>query len=188
MKTMFLVFLILGLVTTKAQAALDYGLELGLRQQSGDVAAWNFSANPQTGLQAGVFAHIPLDTGPTHFRTGLLYTQRPIESESDITGQRIRYQLDYLDIPLHFLIKSNEKFGFYFGFNAAVNIAKTCTGDPACKVSNVDTPYFPLVFGAMAKFTPKWGLNFYIDGANGEIAKGIGNFKSVGLNLMFSVD
>ncbi|MBS1971996.1 MAG: outer membrane beta-barrel protein [Bdellovibrionales bacterium] len=187
MKTALFVFC-LALLGAKAHAALDYGIELGPRQQSGDIAAWNFSANPQIGFQGGLFAHIPLEAGPTHFRTGILYTQRPLESESNVTGARIKYNLDYLDIPLHFLIKAHEKFGFYFGFNAAINIAKSCSGDPACKVSDVDTPYFPMVFGAAVKFNPKWGLDFYLEGANGSVAWGLGNYKAVGLNLMFSLD
>ena len=184
--SLFALFMVL--IVTKAQAALDYGIELGVRQQSGEIAAWNFSANPQIGFQGGIFGHIPLEAGPTHFRTGILYTQRPLESESNVTGERIKYNLSYLDIPLQFMIKAHEKFGFYFGFNAAINIGKSCSGDPACKISDVDTPYFPMVFGAAFKFNPKWGFDFYLEGANGAVAWGLGNYKAVGLNLMYSLD
>jgi|GEM_PF-1759756 hypothetical protein len=171
-----------------ALAALDYGIEAGARQQSGDVAGANFSANSRWGMQAGAFAHFPMEGGLAHFRTGILYTQRPLESESDITGHKIQYNLDYLDFPLAILFKPQEKFGIYMGFIASVNIAKSCTGDSACKVSDIDTPNFPMIFGAMMKFNPKLGMNVYFDGANGSVAKGLGNYKSFGINLTFSMD
>ncbi|MNT09611.1 hypothetical protein D3C72_1444000 [compost metagenome] len=176
------------IVSSQARAALDYGLELGARQQSGDVAGANFSANTRVGMQAGAFAHIPMEGGVAHFRTGLLYTQRPLESESDITGQKIQYNLDYLDIPIEILFKAHEKFGMYLGFAASININKSCSGDTACKMTDIDTPYFPFVFGGIVKFNPKWGLDIYFDGANGAVAKGLGNYKSFGVNLMYSMD
>ena len=187
MKWIFLTMVSLATVSN-AQAALDYGLELGVRQQAGDVTGVNISANSQTGMQAGAFVHVPLQGGLAHWRTGILYTQRPLQSENDITGEKIDFHLDYLDIPLDILFKPNENVGFYFGFNISINIAKSCSGNANCKVNGVNTPLFPFVFGVAYKFTPKWGVDFYIDGANSNVAKGLYDYRSVGLNLMYSFD
>lgn len=176
--------------SVRAQAAMEWGLEAGVRQQSGEVAGVNFSANSQTAFQGGVFAHIPLDNEKTliHWRTGLLYTQRPLQSESDVTGEKIDYKISYLDIPVDILFKPKENVGFYFGFNIGINLESSCSGDSSCKVRDVTTPYFPMTFGMVYKFTPKWGVDFYLEGANGAIAKGLGDYRAVGLNLTFSLD
>lgn len=182
------ILLISLFVGSFSQAAMDYGLEIGGRQQSGEVFGANFAANAQFGWQGGLFAHIPMDQATTHFRTGLLYTQRPLQSHNIITGDEIDYKLDYLDVPLQILFKPQEKFGLYFGMSAAINISKSCSGNPNCNIYDVDTPYFPFVFGAIFKFNPRLGMHFYFDGAGNEVAQGLGDYKAVGLNLMFSLD
>ncbi|WP_413578184.1 outer membrane beta-barrel protein [Bdellovibrio sp. HCB290] len=187
MKKYFLRVLALLIVGGPAQAALDYGLELGVRQQNGD-AYGPVSTNSRTGFQGGAFVHIPLEGNVAHFRTGLLYTQRPLQTQSDSTGTEIDWNLDYLDIPIAVLFKPHEKFGVYFGFIASINISNSCSGDPACDVDSVDTPTFPLVFGATYKFNPTWGLHFYIDANNAVVARGLADYKSVGLNAMISLD
>ncbi|WP_168196479.1 outer membrane beta-barrel protein [Bdellovibrio sp. NC01] len=189
MKKWFLMT-VLSLVTAAgtAQAAFDYGLELGVRQQGGDVAGGAaISANSQTGMQAGAYLHYPLQGGVAHFRTGLLYTQRPLQSENDGTGVKINYDMQYLDIPLDVLFKPSESFGLYLGFNVSINIAANCSGDVSCNVKDVETPTFPFVFGAMFNFTPKWGIDFYLEGANSYVARGLYDFKAVGLNLTYSL-
>ncbi|MBO9668144.1 MAG: outer membrane beta-barrel protein [Bdellovibrio sp.] len=175
-------------ISAHSQAAMDYGLELGVRQQSGDVYGPGISSNPRTGFQGGAFFHMPLEGQVAHFRTGLYYTQRPIESETDATGATIAWNLDYIDIPLEILFKPNEKFGVYLGFIASINVSSSCSGNPNCKVSSVDTPNFPFVLGGIFKFNPRWGLNLYFDGYNGSVAKGLADYKSAGLNLMISLD
>ncbi len=171
-----------------AQAAFDWGLELGVRQQGGSVAGPGVSANSQTGMQGGAFVHFPLEGGVAHFRTGLLYTQRPLQSENDSTGNKINFGLDYIDIPLDFLFKPKEDLGFYLGFNISVNISSSCSGNPNCQMNGVNTPLFPLVFGLMYKFTPKSGIDLYADGTNGNAAKGLYDYRAVGLNLTFSLE
>ena len=176
------------LVGLQAQAAQDAGLELGVRQQAADVGGLNISANSQTGWQLGGFYHLPLEGGVAHWRTGLLYTRRPVQSENDITGETIDFTFDYLDIPFDLLFKPKENLGVYLGFHVSINVASDCSGDSNCKVSDVNTPLFPFVFGVMYKFTPKFGFNFYIDGSNTSIARGIGNFRAAGLNLTYSFE
>lgn len=174
--------------SAKVHAAMDYGIEAGVRQQNGD-AYGPVSTNAQTGFQAGGFFHMPLEGGNVaHFRTGLLYTQRPLETEADSGGTKIKWNLDYIDIPVAILFKPHEKFGMYFGFNASINISSSCSGDPNCKISSVDTPAFPMIFGATVKFNPRWGLDLYFDANNASVARGLADYKAAGLNLMFSLD
>ncbi|HWU43641.1 MAG TPA: outer membrane beta-barrel protein [Bdellovibrio sp.] len=182
----FLSVCVLSLSGT-AYAAMDWGFELGARQQGGSVAGPSNVANSQTGWQGGAFVHLPLEGGVAHFRTGLLYTTRPLQSENTGTGVKIDYHLDYVEVPLDILFKPNEALGFYLGFNIAMNVAKSCSGD-SCKVNGVDTPIFPFLLGVTYKFTPKWGVDFYVDGANTNIANGLYDYHAVGLNLTFSMD
>jgi hypothetical protein len=186
MKTLILVILMAW--GFQVHAAQDFGIELGMRQQAGDVVALGQSANSQAGFQGGVFYHHPLEGGVAHWRTGLLYTQRPLQSENDTTGEKFDYHLDYIDIPFDILFKPQENIGFYFGFNVAINIAKSCSGPTSCKITDVNTPLFPVVFGMTYKFTPKWGVDFYVDGVNSYDAKFLADYRSAGLNLMFSFD
>ncbi len=94
MKKLFLIMsMILVSVAGTAQAAMDYGLELGIRQQAGDVSGPNNSANSMTGMQFGGYFHYPLQGGVAHFRIGLLYTQRPLESENDVTRAKKIHKL-----------------------------------------------------------------------------------------------
>jgi hypothetical protein len=172
-----------------AMAAKDMGIELGARQQGGDVVGLNMSANAQIGFQGGLFAHVPMADSPqVHFRTGLFYTQRPLQSENDITSEKIDFRLDYLDIPIELLFKPNESFGFYIGMLVAINIGTSCSGVASCEVRDIETPYFPLAFGGLYKFTPKFGVNFYAEGASSYVARGLVDFKAVGLNLMYSFE
>jgi hypothetical protein len=172
-----------------AMAAKDMGIELGARQQGGDVVGLNMSANAVIGFQGGFFAHIPMEQSPPmHFRTGLFYTQRPLQSENDITGEKIDFSLDYLDIPIELLFKPSESFGFYVGLVVGINIGSSCSGSPSCKVTDIDTPYFPVVFGGVYKFTPKFGVDFYAEGASSYVARGLVDYKAVGLNLTYSIE
>jgi len=174
---------------SSAVAAKDMGLELGARQQGGDVIGLNMSANAQIGFQGGFYAHIPMDESPpVHFRTGLFYTQRPLQSENDISGEQIDFSLDYLDIPVQLLFKPNESFGFYVGMVVAINVGKSCSGVTSCEIKDVETPYFPFVFGGIYKFTPKFGVDFYAEGASSYVARGLADYKAVGLNLTYSVE
>lgn len=175
--------------SSMALAARDMGIELGARQQGGDVIGLNMSANAQIGFQGGFFAHMPMDeTQKVHFKTGLYYTQRPLQSENDITGEQIDFKLDYLDIPLEILFKAGESFGFYIGALVAINVGSSCSGDVTCSVKDIETPYFPIVFGGLYKFNPKFGANFYAEGASSYVARGLVDYKAVGLNLTYSLD
>ncbi|MEZ0391584.1 MAG: PorT family protein [Pseudobdellovibrionaceae bacterium] len=171
----------------QAQAALDQGIEIGGRQQSGAVGGANFSANAMWGFQGGGFLHLPIG-GAQHMRTGILYTQRPLESENLITGEKIQYHLDYLDIPLEVLFKPSEVMGFHFGLITSINLSAHCTGDVECRVVDVQALTFPFVGGFVFKPTPKLGFNAYIDGANFIVARGLGDYRAIGLNLMYSID
>lgn len=172
----------------QSEAALDYGLEVGGRQQAADMGGTGVSANSQWGWQAGAYVNLPFAAQGVHWRTGLLYTQRPIQSENDTTGVKINYDMQYLDIPMDVLFKPSEELGFYFGFDVAVNISHSCSGDSSCSVKDVKSPFLPMNFGIMYKFTPKWGLDFYVDGSNAEVARDIFNFRAIGLNLTYSLN
>lgn len=169
-------------------AAMDYGLELGARQQSATFLSTDLSSNAQMGWQVGGFFHAPMDAGGTlHARTGIYYSQRPLESESESTGSKNKYTFNYIDVPMDLLFKFKESFGLYMGFNISINVSSDC--DLAgCKVNGVQTPTLPGHLGFIFKPSPKFGVNFFMEAYNGQIAKGIQDANSVGLNLMYSLN
>src|SRR5215217_5886825 len=92
-------FAMMGLLSSAALADIDYGLEVGIRQQSGDVETAGQTTSSQMGLQFGATAHFPI-SGPLHLRTGMLYTQRPLIVKPSAGGAETKLTMNYLDVPV----------------------------------------------------------------------------------------
>jgi len=177
-----------GLFSSAALADLNYGLEVGIRSQSGDSDAAGASTSSQTAMQFGAFGILQL-SGPWNLRTGMLYTQRPLTEE--ISGGDNKIEMNYLDIPVTVMYKFEEYAGVYAGVNLAMNLDKKCDA-VGCKVSDAKSPLIPIVIGAAFKFTPNLGMNLYYESASGEVAKSNGNslkdYRAVGANLLVTFD
>lgn len=182
-----MILVVSALVTgSLAHADIDYGLEVGIRQQGGEVDSTTASAKSQMGFQFGGFVHFPVQ-GALHLRTGMLYTQRPLVAKDDTTGSETKISMAYLDVPVALMYKFEEYAGVYGGVNLSMNIDSSCDA-AGCKVQDVKTPMIPLVFGATFKFAPNFGANLYFESAGGEVAKGLKNYRAVGANLMLTFD
>lgn len=169
-----------------AFADIDYGLEVGVRQQAGEVDNSGYSAKSQMGLQFGGFAHFPL-SGALHLRTGMLYTQRPMKVEDDTNGSEDTVRLNYLDVPVALMYKFEEYAGIYAGLSLGLNIDSS--GDVGgSKVKGVKSTVTPLIFGAFFKFAPQFGANIYFESASGDVADGLKNYRAVGANLAITFD
>lgn len=182
MKKFVLATLVVFGFSSFAMADNDFGLEVGIRQQSGDLESGG-STNSQNAFQFGGFAHFPVYE-KLHFRTGMLYTQRPIETEVGANSNKIT--MNYLDVPVALLYKFEEYAGFYGGISLGLNLdAKADSGaDP----DDVVSPLVPLIFGAFFKFHPDFGVNIYYESASGKVADGFENYRAVGANLMITFD
>ena len=171
---------VLGL-SSVSLADTDYGLEVGIRQQSGDYDV--ASTDSQNGIQFGGFAHFQL-VEKLHFRTGMLYTQRPLLVKTG--GGDTKIMMTYLDVPVALMYKFEEGAGIYGGISLAMKLNATADqgGDP----TGVKSPLTPLIFGAFFKFHPNFGVNIYYESASDKVADNLKNFRAVGANLMITFD
>ena len=177
-----LVFLIATIgLSTPAMADLDFGLEAGVRQQSGDVEGE--STKSQMGMQFGATAHFPL-SGPLHLRTGMLYTQRPLVVEGGLAGDN-KVTMNYLDVPVALMYKFEEYAGVFAGVSLGLNLDKSSDDGP---VQDVKSPLMPFLLGASFKFAPQFGVALYYESASGAAARGLENYRAVGANLMITFD
>lgn len=164
-----------------AFADIDYGLEVGVRQQSGDVDG-TATTDSRMGMQFGATAHLPL-SGPLHLRTGMLYTQRPLVVK--MLGGENKIEMNYLDVPVALMYKFEEGAGIYAGIILALNLDKSAD---VGTIEDVKTPLMPFVFGASFKFMPNLGVNLYYEMASGEVAKDLKDYRAVGANLQITFD
>lgn len=170
----------LGMSASTAMADVDYGLEVGIRQQSGD-ADNGLATKSQMGLQFGATAHFPI-SGPLHLRTGMLYTQRNLTVEQSPDN---KVQMSYLDIPVALMYKFEEYAGVFAGVSLGMNLDKTAD---VGTVQDVKSPLVPIIIGASFKFAPQLGATLYYESASGDAAKGLKNYRAVGANLMITFD
>lgn len=184
MKKLALSFVVaLGMMSSLAMAENDYGLEVGVRQQSGDVDGGG-STKSQMGMQFGATAHFPV-SGPLHLRTGMLYTQRSLAVEGTPDN---KVSMNYLDVPLALLYKFEEYAGFFVGVSLGLNLDKS---SDVGTVTDVKSPLMPLLLGVTFKFAPDLGATLYYESASGEVAKvgtSLKDYRAVGANLMITFD
>ena len=183
MKNLLVTVLAFVCLSSPAWADEDYGLEVGIRQQSGDVDG-GASTKSQMGLQFGATAHFPL-SGPLHLRTGMLYTQRPMTVEGGVGGADNKISMNYLDIPVALMYKFEEYAGVFAGVSLAMNLDKSADFGT---VTDVKSPLMPIIIGASFKFAPQMGVALYYESASGEVAKGLKDYRAVGANLMITFD
>lgn len=170
----------LGLMSSMAMAAVDYGLEVGIRQQSGDVEGGG-STKSQMGMQFGATAHFPL-SGNLHLRTGMLYTQRALTVEGTPDN---KVTMNYLDVPLALMFKFEEYAGAFAGVSLGLNLDKSAD---VGTVTDVKSPLIPFLLGVSFKFAPNLGAALYYESASGEVAKNLKDYRAVGANLMITFD
>ncbi len=171
----------LGMMASPAFADIDYGLEVGVRQQSGDVDG-TASTKSQMGMQFGAYVHAPI-SGPLHLRTGMLYTQRPLVIEGT---PDTKVSMNYLDVPVALMYKFEEYAGVYAGVALGLNLDKSA--DNGMTVTDVKSPLIPFLFGASFKFAENLGANIYYESASGDAAQGLKNYRAVGANLQITFD
>src|SRR5258708_4141362 len=113
----------LALVTTALVTLISFsasaqfmGVELGVRQQSASAVAAGVSTSTEMAYQFGLVGALPM-TETFLFRSGFLYTQRPVTAKSGVTTYKYTY--NYFDIPLTVLWKLNDFGGVYAGVNLA---------------------------------------------------------------------
>lgn len=177
----FLVIVAAFLMSTVASAS-DVAIEIGVRSQSGDVDTPK-TAKSQLGFQGGATAALEI-SGPWFFRTGMLYTQRPLTVENG--GIDNKYNMNYLDVPATVLYKFEDYAGVFGGINLALLFDKSCSG--GCTVEKSKSMLTPITFGATFKFAPQFGGTLYFESASGEAAQGLENLRAIGVNVLVTFE
>lgn len=179
----------LALVTTAFVALISLnasaqfmGVEAGIRQQSAEASTAGVSTNTEMAYQFGLVGAFPM-TETFLFRTGFLYTQRPITVKG--TSGDVNYHFNYFDIPLTVLWKVNDFGGPYVGVNLALAASADCDN---CGGASLDKKgALPFVIGGSFKFAPNFGVDVYYEALskfNDDFEKG----SAVGANLLITFD
>ncbi|MEK6774071.1 MAG: outer membrane beta-barrel protein [Bdellovibrionota bacterium] len=194
MKTWIQKLVLFGLATavtafSTAVIAAEFNAEVGFRQQSGD-GGTGFNSKSEVGYQLGMTGNFDIN-GPLMFRTGLLYTQRPLTIElTSSAASSAKVSLTYFDVPLTLMYKFEDYGGAYAGIIAAVNLDKNYSGTGTLAggtVTNAKSMITPFILGAAFKFAPGMGVNIYFE-SGGDVSDTLKSYRAVGANFMLSFD
>lgn len=165
--------------------AIGFGVEAGFRQQSGDVPT-GLESSSQVGYTLGAVGYMDM-TERFAFRSGIMYTQRPLKVTHELTNTSANVNLTYFDIPVGFMIKFEEWMGAYAGVALSVNLDKSSNNSAVVKLQDVKALVVPFQLGVTFKFMPEVGMNLYFE-QFGDVADGLKAYRSVGANLLFTME
>lgn len=157
------------------------GIEGGIRQQSASSNVAGESVNTEMAYQFGLVGAFPMSE-KLLFRSGFLYTQRPIVAKMGVV--ETKYTYNYFDIPVTVLWKLNDFGGVYAGVNVALIASADCTG---CTGSPDKSGSMPLVIGGTFKFAPNFGIDVYYEAMN-KVSNRFEEARAVGANLLITFD
>lgn len=187
-KLFYALFLTVSFFISYTNAA-EFNAEAGFRQQSGDSTS-GVTTKSEVGYQVGMTGNFEIN-GPLMFRTGLLYTQRPITiQDSTNSANEAKISLTYFDVPLTMMYKFEDYGGAYAGIIAAVNLDKSVSGKgtySSVTVTGAKSMITPFVLGAMFKFAPGMGFDIYFE-SGGDTSDTTKSFRAVGANFILSFD
>lgn len=176
----FFSLVLVTFISFKSQAQF-MGFEAGIRQQSATAETAGVSTNTEMAYQFGLVGAFPLQD-KFLFRSGFLYTQRPITVKGSPDQ---KYSFNYFDIPLTFLWKFNEFGGVYGGFNLSLVASADCS---SCGNTSVDKKSaMPLVIGGTFKFAPDFGIDVYYEMLS-KVNDSFKEARTVGANLLITFD
>lgn len=178
------IFAIVTLVSFYS-SAIGFGVEGGFRQQSGDVLA-GMNTSSQVGYTLGAVGFFDM-TETFALRSGVMYTQRPLKVSVDATQASSTVTMTYFDVPLNLMLKFEDWMGAYAGIAISVNLDKSSSDTTVVKLTNVKSLVVPFQMGVTFKFMPELGLNLYFE-QFGDVADGLKSYRSVGANLLFTMD
>lgn len=157
------------------------GVEVGVRQQSVSAAAAGVNTSTEMAYQFGLVGAFPM-TEALLFRTGFLYTQRPVTAK--VGAATTKYNFNYFDVPVTALWKLNDFGGVYGGVNVALIASADCDN---CNTSVDKKGAMPLVLGGTFKFAPNFGIDVYYE-ALAKINDDFEEARAVGANLLLTFD
>lgn len=160
--------------------AQEYGALLGVHQTSADSGVTGTSIDGVFNFKAGLAVGFALSDN-AKFRTGLLYNQRHVETNT--SGVKGKVNFDYLDVPALVQFNVNEMFGLFGGLVVGINVSD----DTKPKATNVDAKaLIPLLnLGMNLMFQDMIGFDVYYERGMGQFAKNLENYGTFGANFIY---
>ena len=173
-----------------AQAA-DFGIEAGVRSQSGDTpASSGLTTVSRTNFELGGVGQFPL-SGAFQIRSGLKYSQRSLDLKVVSSSSTGSLTLTYFDIPVQGLYKFEDYGAVFAGPVVSFILDKKCDlGNGAtCDLSKAKSLLIPLQIGATFKFMPQMGATIFYETIPGDVVTDIyTNSRAIGANFLFTFD
>jgi hypothetical protein len=85
------------------------------------------------------------------------------------------------------MLKFEDWMGVYAGVALSVNLDKSSDNTNVVKLVDVKSLVVPFQMGVTFKFMPELGLNLYFE-QFGDVAEGLKSYRSVGANLLFTME
>lgn len=178
---------LMGLIFASSAMAADMAVEVGLRQQSGSVDGAGTSTKSEMGYQLGFVGVFPIAEA-FGVRSGLMYVSRPltIETDSGLPTGSGKVTLNYFEVPVAASYQFEDYANIFAGVALSMNLDSTYSGSGALsgrKVEDVKSIVVPIILGASFKVAPQIGGTVFFETLSGDVAKGLKDYKAVGVNL-----
>jgi hypothetical protein len=172
-------------------SAEGFGVEVGMRTQSGEVNNSRLSTSSKNGFQVGGVGQFQF-SGQWGARSGLFYTQRPlsVSAKDPFTGSG-EVLFTYFDIPAQLMLSFEDYAGVFIGPVISLLLEKKWTVDgnfSTNEITGAKSIVLPIQLGATFKFAPQIGATIYYEGINDSLADNISNYRAAGINLLFTFD
>lgn len=174
----------LSLVLASSAWAGDFSVEVGFRQQSGQVES-GMTAESQIGFQVGGVGVFEI-SGPLGLRTGMMYVSRPLVVKNDSTDEDSKYTMNYFEVPAALSYSFEDYASVFGGLAFSMNLDSSATN--GMKAENVKSFYMPIIVGASFKFAPQLGGTIFFETSGGDVADGLTGYRAVGANLSISFE
>jgi hypothetical protein len=150
------------------------------------VSVYSFAMGFGVGYTLGAVGYFDISE-KLAFRSGVMYTQRPLKVTNELTKDSATVSMTYFDIPAGLMLKFEDWMGVYAGVALSVNLDKSSDNTNVVKLVDVKSLVVPFQMGVTFKFMPELGLNLYFE-QFGDVAEGLKSYRSVGANLLFTME
>lgn len=186
------VFVFGALMLSSAAMAQDYGLAIGIHQTTASVDTSSTGLNIQgstqglLGFDAGVLASFEMVKN-AHFRTGLLYDQRPFEFKLANGGGNFTFNYAYLDVPVDAQYNFNDMFGVFGGLVVGIKASDSISAPSGLTATDQNMKaLYPLVnAGVNMTFQDMFGFDLYYEAGIGNFADNEKNYSTFGFRFVY---
>jgi len=179
-----LLVLVFSFFLSPSLFAQEFGALAGVHQTTADAESSGTSIDGKFNFKAGMVVAFEL-TDRSKFRTGLLYTQRHVESTAGGGASDVNF--DYFDVPALVQYNANDMFGFFGGLIVGINVNDDIKRPAGVTATDPDAEkLIPLMsLGVNMTFQDMIGFDVYYERGLGGISDGLENFSTFGANFLF---